>query len=137
MTIDHFDAEYSKALKQITFKGKRLEITSTMLPGVVAERFSQLQEIESILELLNIKMVKVRQKYYKQYLEGYGRALSSRDAERYADAEDEVIGWRDLINEFALVRNKWHGVMKGLESLQYQVNNVTKLRCAGLDDISF
>ena len=41
-----------------------------------------------------------------------------------------------IINEFALLRNKWLGVMKGLDQKQWQITNITKLRVAGMDDAS-
>jgi hypothetical protein len=40
-----------------------------------------------------------------------------------------------LVNEFALVRNKWLGVMKGLEAKQFQINNLVKLHVAGMEDL--
>ena len=39
-----------------------------------------------------------------------------------------------LINEFALVRNKYLGLLKAIDAKQFQINNIVKLRVAGLDD---
>jgi hypothetical protein len=39
-----------------------------------------------------------------------------------------------LINEFALLRNKWIGLHKALEAKNFQLNNIVKLRAAGIDD---
>ena len=68
-------------------------------------------------------------------MENYARALTARDAEKYVDGEDEVIDYETLINEVALLRNKWLGLMKGLESKQWMLSHITKLRCAGMEDI--
>ena len=84
---------------------------------------------------LNIQLRKIRQKHYKKYLEGYNRALSSRDAEKYSEAEDEVIDMETIINEVALLRNKWLGVMKGIESKNFMLGHVVRLRTAGMEDI--
>jgi hypothetical protein len=78
---------------------------------------------------------KIRQKHYKKYLEAYARALTSRDAEKYAEAEDEVIDMETIINEVALVRNKWLGVMKGVESKNFMLGHVVRLRTAGMEDV--
>ena len=59
------------------------------MPGVVEERFRQLQEVEGILKHLEIQHRRLRTKHYKKYLENYQRALTSRDAEKYAEGEDE------------------------------------------------
>jgi hypothetical protein len=41
-----------------------------------------------------------------------------------------------IVNEVALVRNRYMALMKGLEAKQYQLGHVVKLRAAGLEDIS-
>ena len=41
-----------------------------------------------------------------------------------------------IINEFALLRNKWLGILKGLDQKQWQITNITKLRVAGMEDAS-
>ena len=106
------------------------------MPGIVEHRFNQLQEIEAILEYLNIEQRRKKTRYYKKYLEGYNKALSSRDAEKYADGEDEVIDQQHIVNEFALIRNKYLGLVKALDAKQFQINNIVKLRAAGLEDVS-
>ena len=82
-----------------------------------------------------IQLRKIRQRHYKKYLEAYNRALTSRDAEKYAEAEDEVIDMETIINEVALLRNKWLGVMKGIESKNFMLGHVVRLRTAGMEDI--
>jgi len=89
-----------------------------------------------VLNYLNIELRKKRRKYFQKYLEGYQRALSSRDAEKYVDGEDEVIEFETLINEVALLRNKWLGVMKGLESKNFMLGHVVRLRTAGMEDVT-
>ena len=105
------------------------------MPGITEHRFNQLQEIEAVLNYLNIRLRKIRQTHYKKYLEAYARALSSRDAEKYVDGEDEVIDMETIINEVALLRNKWLGVMKGIESKNFMLGHVVRLRTAGMEDI--
>ena len=106
------------------------------LEGIVEKRFGQLQEIEAILEYLNIELRRTRTKFFKKYLENYQRALSSRDVERYVDGEADVVDMEKIINEFALLRNKWLGILKGLDQKQWQITNITKLRVAGMEDAS-
>ena len=61
--------------------------------------------------------------------------MTSRDAEKYAEAEDEVIDMETIINEVALLRNKWLGVMKGIESKNFMLGHVVRLRTAGMEDV--
>ena len=132
--IEYFENELVIARSEIKIKGK-VESALSNLPGETEQRFNQLQEIEAVLEYLNIQLRKIRQRHYKKYLESYNRALTSRDAEKYAEAEDEVIDMETIINEVALVRNKWLGVMKGIESKNFMLGHVVRLRTAGMEDI--
>lgn len=133
--MDHFYTELEWAKKNdLSLKGRRLENLSAELPGVVEQRYNQLQEIEAILEFLNVELRKIRSDKFRQFLEKHNRALSSRDAEKYVDGDSDVVNMAVIINEFALLRNQWIGLMKAIDTKGYQVNNITKLRCAGLDD---
>ena len=130
-----YENELQEARKETKLFGN-LEKQAANLPGIVEERFGQLQEIEAVLEYLNIELRRTRSKFFKQYLENYQRALSSRDVEKYVDGEADVVDFEKIINEFALLRNKWLGVMKGIDMKQWQITNITKLRVAGMEDAS-
>ncbi len=133
--IAYYEAELQAAKREVSVHGN-LEKNIAALPGITEQRFNQLQVIEAVLNYLNIQLRKIRAQSFKKYLENYNRALSSRDAERYCDAEPDVIDMETLVNEVALLRNKWLGVMKGLEAKQWQMGHITKLRTAGMEDIT-
>lgn len=133
--ITHYEEELEEGKYECSLKG-RLEKNISDLPGIVEHRFNQLQEIEAVLNYLNIQLRKIRKKHFQKYLEGYARALTSRDAEKYVDGEEEVIDFETIINEVALLRNKWLGLMKGLENKQWMAGHITKLRTAGMEDIT-
>ena len=133
--INFYENELQEAKYDCGVKG-HLERNIANLPGITEHRFNQLQEIEAVLNFLNIQLRKIRKKHFQKYLENYARALSSRDAEKYVDGEDEVIDFETIINEVALVRNKWLGLMKGLESKNFMLGHVSRLRTAGMEDIT-
>ena len=133
--IDYFYKELDSAKNESKIIGN-IEKASAALPGIVEHRFNQLQEIEAILEYLNIELRRTRSRVFKKYLENYQRALSSRDVEKYVDGEDDVVDMEKIINELALLRNQWLGIIKGLDIKQWQLSNIIKLRTAGLEDIS-
>lgn len=134
--IDHYEDELATARIELSLKGKAVERHSAELAGLVEYRFNQLQEIEAILEFLNIQLKKTRTEKFKKFLEHYNRALSSRDAEKYVDGEPDVVSMALLVNEFALLRNKFLGVSKGLDTKNWMIGHITRLRCAGLDDVT-
>ena len=133
--IDYYETQLKEARVECGLKGN-VERHSRDMPGIVEYRFNQLQEIEAILEYLNIELRKKRTEHYKKFLEHYNRALSSRDAEKYVDGVQEVVDQQHICNEFALVRNKYMGLIKALDTKAFQINNIVKLRAAGLEDVS-
>jgi hypothetical protein len=133
--ISHYESEITSAKQDVKVYGN-VEKNIAALPGITEHRFNQLQEIEAVLNYLNIKLRKVRRKHFQKYLEAYNRALTSRDAEKYVDGEDEVVDFEILINEVALLRNKWLGILKALESKNFMLGHIVRLRAAGMEDIS-
>jgi hypothetical protein len=134
LCIDYFANELEDAKYECGIKGS-LEKSSASLPGITEHRFNQLQEIEAILEHLNIELRKERSRVFRKYLEAYNRQLSSRDAEKFVDGEDSVITLTHLCNQFSLLRNKFLGIMKGLDQKSWQIGHITRLRTAGMEDI--
>jgi len=133
--IFHYENELSQAKNEVKIYGN-VEKNIAALPGITEHRFNQLQEIEAVLNFMNIQLRKIRRKHFQKYLEAYNRALTSRDAEKYVDGEDEVVDYEVLINEVALLRNKWLGILKGLEAKQWQMGHIVRLRTAGMEDIT-
>jgi hypothetical protein len=133
--ISFFEQQIEEGRFECSMKGV-LERQSRDMPGIVEYRFNQLQEVEAILEFLHTEMRKLRSRTFRKFLENYNKALSSRDAEKYVDGEQEVVDMQYLINDFSLVRNKYIGIIKALEAKGFQINNIVKLRAAGLEDIS-
>ena len=133
--IAHYERELNEAKKDCKVSGL-LERAIKELPGNTEHRFNQLQEIEAVLNYLNIQLRKIRRKHFQKYLEAYARALTSRDAEKYADGEEEVINIDTLINEVAFLRNRYLGIMKAIDAKQWQLGHITKLKVAGMEDYS-
>jgi hypothetical protein len=131
--IKYFEDELLAARGEVKISGS-IEKAAANMPGIVEHRFNQLQELEAILEYLNIELRRLRSSFFKKYLENYQRALSSRDVEKYVDGEADVVDYEKIINEFALIRNKWLGVLKALDQKQWQLTNIVKLRVAGMED---
>lgn len=131
--IKYFDEEHKIAKKECYIFGN-LEKASASMPGIVEHRFNQLQQIEAILEYLNIEQRRLRSKTFVRFFENYNRALTSRDAEKYVDGDSDVVDMAKIINDFALLRNQWLGITKGLDQKQWQITNIVKLRVAGMED---
>jgi hypothetical protein len=133
--VQYFNDELVEARNEVRVFGN-IERASAAMPGIVEQRFSQLQEIEALLEYLNIELRRLKSQHFRKYLETYQRALSSRDCEKFVEGEADVIDFEKIINEFALLRNKWLSITKALDIKQWQLSNIIKLRVAGMEDAS-
>lgn len=133
--ISHYENELDQARRETAIRGK-IERNLSDLPGITETRFSQLQEIEAVLKHLEIQLRRIRSSVFRKYLENYNRALSSRDAERYVDGEANVIDMETLINEVALIRNRYLAVMKALESKNFMMGHLVRLKTAGMEDFT-
>jgi hypothetical protein len=131
--LDYYRNELAQARVETITRGN-VEKNLAALPGVTEHRFNQLQEIEAVLNYMNIQLRKIRRRHFQSYLEKYAKALSSRDAEKYVDGEDEVVNYEVLINEVALLRNQYLGIIKALDSKNWTLSNLVKLRVAGMED---
>lgn len=131
--ITHYESELADAKTECGVRGN-VEKSVAALPGITEHRFNQLQEIEAVLNYLNIQLRKIRRRHFQKYLEAYARQLSSRDAEKYVEGEEEVIDMETIINEVALLRNRFLGILKGLESKNFMLGHIVRLRVAGMED---
>lgn len=131
--IDYFEKELEEARKECKIKGS-LEQAASRLPGLFEYRYSQLQEVESILEYLNIELKKLRSMHFRKYLEAYDKILSARDAEKYIDGEDDVVVWNKILNSIALIRNQYISITKALDQKNWLIGHIVRLRVAGIED---
>lgn len=133
--VTYYEAELNQAKLETGIRGN-IERNLAALPGITEKHFSNLQEIEAVLNFLNIQLRKIRSTAFRKYLENYNRALTSRDAEKYIESEADVVDMETLINEVALLRNKYLGIMKGLESKNFMLGHLVRLKTAGMEDFT-
>ena len=64
---------------------------------------------------MNIELRRLRPKHSPKIFRKLSKSNYPRDVEKYVDGEDDVVDYEKIINEFALLRNKWLGITKGLD----------------------
>lgn len=131
--LEFYSKELTDAKNEARISGK-LEKNMVDLPGITEHRFNQLQEIEAVLEYLNIRLRRIQRIHFQRYLENYQRTMSSRDIDKYVNGEPEVADFECIINEVALMRNQYLGIMKALETKNFMVGHLSKLKVAGMED---
>lgn len=131
--IEFFDLEIEQARKEVKKIGI-IEKIAQEIPGWHENRLSQLQQLEAVLEVLEIEMRQIQAEKFKYYLEAYKRALSSSDCKKYVEGDVDVCELAELINEVAYLRNQYTSIVKSLEMKAFQLNNIVRLRAAGIED---
>ena len=92
-------------------------------------------QLEAIMEFFDIKLKGIRSSLYQKLLNNSQRALTSNDIKQYIDGDKNIMDLQLIINDIALVRNKFISLTKGFETKNWQLSNLTNLQCAGLDAI--
>lgn len=132
--LDYFNNEYEDSRKEVDIKGSLTECVSK-ISSRYEYRVSQLQEIEAILKHFEIKLSQRKSALYQKFLENYNRSLSSTDIKIYIEGQPEVVAIQQIINEIALIRNKYLGLTKGFETANYQLSNLSRLYASGVDGV--
>lgn len=130
----YYENQLQAAKQEVSING-RLELNIKELPAITETRFSQLQEIEAVLNYLNIQARIIRKEKYIEYERYKQKALSAREVEKYIDGEEDVVDFEVIINGIALLRNRYLGIMKGLEAKNFMMGHIKGLRTAGMEDI--
>lgn len=133
--VDYFSSELVEAKKEVKQSGVIVNVLDK-LPSYHEHRYSQLQEIESVLEIMDTKIEQKKTEKYKKYLEHYNKVLSSTDVKRYVEGDIEVVELIQIRVEVSYIRNQFFGIIKSFEMKHYALGNITKLRCAGIEDAS-
>ncbi len=134
--IEFYDVQHEEAQRELKPTG-RINDLCIRLPSMVEYRFGQLQELEAILGFYERRALKVKLEKKRGFLEHYNRNLTDRQADQYAEIDDEVQILAQLVEEIALLRNKFLGLTKGYEYLHFQIGNIIHLRRAGIEDANF
>ncbi len=134
--IEFYDVQHEEAQRELKPTG-RINDLCIRLPSMVEYRFGQLQELEAILGFYERRALKVKLEKKRGFLEHYNRNLTDRQADQYAEIDDEVQILAQLVEEIALLRNKFLGLTTGYEYLHFQIGNIIHLRRAGIEDANF
>jgi hypothetical protein len=133
--IAHYESLLIQAKKDVRISGN-VEKSIASLPGITEQHFHDLQTVEAVLKYLELQLRKIRTQYFRKYLEAYNRQLTSRDADRYVEGEEEVIDFESILNSVALIRNQYLGIIKALEQKSFGMGHIVRLRTAGMENIS-
>ena len=134
--LEFFYKELSDGTEEIKPKGKMWDM-AVRLPWIAQHRTSQLMEIEAIRDFFERKAMKAKIDKKRHYLEHYQRNLTERAAGEWAEADDEVLTLKEIVEQITLLRNKYAALTKGYEYLHFQMGHLVKLKQSGIEDAMF
>lgn len=116
-------------------EGRKLEEIIRTVPHYQASYDQSYQELKALEEWVNnIKEKKVG-KLWKKYLEGYQRALSTRDIQSYINSEKDIVELNQIIIEVTLLKNHMSSIVEAIKNLGWMTSHITKLRVAEMQDV--
>lgn len=115
-------------------KGELISEVSRQLASKMAYYYTVLQELDAILEHFEGLFEYEKAAVIQHALKTNKHALTYSAVEKLANGDKHIYAIAQLIRDVKLQRNKMFGVVKGLETLQWQLGNITKLRVGGIED---
>ena len=134
--FDYYMDQYEEAVREtnaLLKKGAFLQEAGRKIPGIMGYRYAQLQEIEQIISFLENREKRLLGVKRRHYREHYNKELTDSMVEKFAETDPDLLDMVEIRNMFALVRNKYLGISKQLESAHFQIGHLTKLAEANLD----
>lgn len=133
--VQYFEQQIIQARAELKISGS-LEQAASRLPGLFEYRFGQWKEITAIVRYLNVQLNKIRKDRLVYYTTKYNKELSAREVSVYVEGDDDFVNFSFLINAFTLINDQFDGLLKALDQKNWQISNITKIRCAGIEDAS-
>ena len=133
--IEHYETELVAVHQLLKVDGIRLVRVGRELPGWHSYRAAQLDEIESVIKLIEVKIEVETQTHRKKYLEGYAKTLNASTAEKYAEAENSVVDLVLLRIELEHLRGRFAAGVKGMENLRYWLKTQADLGMKQMEDM--
>lgn len=132
--LPKYEEKIAAAEKIFKLDGRRLEEIMRTIPQHQAAYDEYLNELKGLQEWLdNIKEKRIA-KFWRKYLEGYNRTLSTRDIQAYIAGEKEIVELNQIIIEVTLLKNNMSSIVEAVKQMGWMMGNVTKLRISDLQD---
>lgn len=132
--ITKYETIVDDSEKLFKIEGVKLEEVCRTLPKNLSVFDRHYQELKTLEEWMIVKREQIQSKLWKKFLEGYPRALASKDIQMYIQGDPEYVGFTEIILEVSNIKAKCLAIVKAFEQLGWMVGHITKLRVAELQD---
>ena len=132
--------EYELALNgvepKLTIKGKNLEAANAEHSSWHIYYETRKAELNSLVKFFEGKTAAARGKLFKKYTETYNRELSDRQKDQYINNDQTYLDQLEVFLEVKELYSKYEVVCNAFQSRGYALNNITKIRVAGLESVT-
>ena len=133
--ITKYEGYVDASEQYFKIEGVKLEEVCRTLPKNLAVYDRHYQEMKTHEEWMMVKREKIQSKLWKKFLEGYPRALASKDIQMYIQGDPEYVEFTEIILEVANIKAKLQSLVKAFENMSWMLGHITKLRIAELQDV--
>lgn len=130
-------------IQELDSAHKIIDISGTLMsanqnqPGFIAYYDAMHTDLDSILELVQQKYKILRANALRSIADNppTNVKLSVSDIKLLAECDPEVVTFEQIVNEVKYVYRQYSSLLKALEQRGYTLNNITKIRIAGLEEV--
>ena len=132
--IDKFETALSEIEPFFNLTGQKLSVVCQLIPVKIKDFKKYAAQLKSIEELLITRRDSVESVKWKFYTEGYSCKLTAKDVQQYIKGDPTYVELSELILEITYLHGAISSVLEGLNAMHWQMNNVTKIVIASLDE---
>lgn len=131
-------SEYEEVLDQLeaddyfTLTDKSLMDMHRDYASIFLRFKTKLTELDVIYDFVQTERNKIRSGLWKRYTEGYSRALTDRQIERYIEGEDEYLTMHKILLEVSYLRNQFRDRCETLDKMSFRLKDFTTLQVEGM-----
>lgn len=120
--------------KVLKIEGKKLEHANRENPTWQHYYDQKKIELSTLRKFYEMEVARVRASLFRSYTESSSRELSDRAKDKYIDNEKAYLDANEILLEIEELYQKYDSVVQAFQSRGYALNNITKIRCASLED---
>jgi hypothetical protein len=115
-------------------EGKKLDSVCQVLPKNLYLYNRYFLDMKTLEEYLVIKRNQIQAKLWKKYVEGYPKALATKDIQNYILGDADYVALSRVIIEVQDLKEKFKAITEAFEQMNWQLSNITKLRIAEIQE---
>lgn len=134
--LERYDRDYANYKDHIDMRNKTLEKINMENPVWFAYYSERLNELKKLLSYMEARVSQVRGQLYEGIKKGSNVSLGEREIQKYIDADELYIEIHVLMLEVKEVHDLYASAVENFRNVGYAMNNITKIRVAGLEDVT-